>query len=97
MGAKENILTIEIEDGREALWKPIYLYTFLSVCLCPINVKTAEPIRATFFCGTSHDSREGLQMIKQISLKQILKIRELFHKTHVFLLFLFYNVCKQLK
>ena len=29
------------------------LYKFgLYVCLCPINVKTAEPIRAQILCGT---------------------------------------------
>ena len=35
----------------------------LSVCLYPIRVKTAEPIGAQIFCGTSRDHREGLWMI----------------------------------
>ena len=36
----------------------------MSVCLYPINVNTAEPIRPKFFCGTSLDPSEGLWMIK---------------------------------
>ena len=27
----------------------------LFVCLCPIKVMTAEPIRPNFFCSNSHD------------------------------------------
>ena len=36
----------------------------LFVCFYPINVKTAEPNGPKFFCGASHDPREGLGMIK---------------------------------
>ena len=39
----------------------LYIYfAWLSVCLYPINVKTAEPIRPQILCGTSRDPREGL-------------------------------------
>ena len=36
------------------------LLVYPSVRLYPINVKTAEPIRAKILCGTSHETREGL-------------------------------------
>ena len=35
----------------------------LSICLYPINAKTAEPI-AQILCRTSHDPRERLWMMK---------------------------------
>ena len=44
---KEHMFTIKIEDGREASYLYINL-ACLSVCLYPINVKTAEPIRPNF-------------------------------------------------
>ena len=36
----------------------------LSVCLYPINVKTAQPIGPKNFCVTSRDPREGLWLIE---------------------------------
>ena len=45
------------------LYTPLYIYTllfYLGVCLYPINVETAEPIRPKFFfVHTSHDPRQG--------------------------------------
>ena len=38
---------------------PGWVLVCLTVCLYPINVKTAEPIRPEFF-GTSRGLREGL-------------------------------------
>ena len=35
------------------------LFGCLFVCLCPINVKTDEPVGPNFFGGTSGDPREG--------------------------------------
>ena len=50
------MFTIEIEDGRERPKILIYILirlgclgVCLSVCLYPINVKTAEPIGPKFF------------------------------------------------
>ena len=47
---------------EQCMWVPgvsfsslLFLYIYfdcLSVCLCPINVKTAEPIRPKFFLGS---------------------------------------------
>ena len=54
---KENMFTINLEDGREAPSKAsLYinlacLSVCLSVCLYPINVKTAEPIGPKFVVG----------------------------------------------
>ena len=48
------MFTIEIEDGREVPKILVFLYfacLHMSVRLYPINVKTAEPIRPTFFVG----------------------------------------------
>ena len=36
----------------------------LSVCLYPINVKTAKPIGPKFFCGISYDTGEGYEWSK---------------------------------
>jgi len=57
----ENMFTINLEDGREApsktslyinlAWVSVCLFLCLSVCLYPINVKTAEPIGPKFFVG----------------------------------------------
>ena len=33
----------------------LYIHRCLSVCLSPINDKTAEPIESKFFCRTSHE------------------------------------------
>ena len=50
---KENMFTINLEDGREAPYKAsLYInLASLSVCLYPINVRTAEPIGTKFFVG----------------------------------------------
>jgi len=54
------MFTIYLEDGREAPSKASIEYKFglsvclsvwVSVCLYPINVKTAEPIGPKFFVG----------------------------------------------
>ena len=83
------------------------IYKFgLSVCLYPINVKTAEPIGPKFYCGTSRDPREGLWKIKisNICLYQnsivikffnILKIREIFCENPRIIFILFYDVHKE--
>ena len=87
----------------------VYLYinlACLSVCLYPINVKTAEPIGPNFFCGTSRDHRESLWMIKikqKCVLKvfnfvnkfKFLKIREFFLKIRKFFFFFVLNVNKK--
>ena len=75
----------------------------LGVCLCPINVKTAELIGPKFFGGPSSDPRKGLWMIKfsKICLHQnsIFKnfenLRIFFLNPQNLLLFLFYNVYKK--
>ena len=56
---KENMFTINLEDGREAPSKAsLYInLACLSVCLYPINVKTAEPIRPEF-CVEPHVAPE---------------------------------------
>ena len=58
---KENMFTINLEDGREAPSKArkkgakrleflVFInFACLPVCLYPINVKTAEPIGPKFF------------------------------------------------
>ena len=48
---KENKFTINLGDGREASSKASVYILCLSVCLYPINVKTAEPIGPKFFVG----------------------------------------------
>ena len=50
---KDNMFTIQIEDGREAPFKPsLYInLACLTVRFYPINVKTAEPIGPNFFVG----------------------------------------------
>ena len=59
---KENMFTINLEEGRKAPSKAsLYInLTCLSVCLYPKNVKTAEPIGPKSLCRTSRDPREGL-------------------------------------
>ena len=63
----------------------IYIYfVCLSVCLYPINVKTAEPIGPNFGVGPHVTPKEGLRMIKisKLGVKKffnfckILKMRE---------------------
>ena len=58
--------------------KVLSIYKFglsacLSVCLYPINVKTAKPIGTKFFVGHQRDHREGLRMIK-IKKNCVLKV-----------------------
>jgi len=50
---KENMFTTNLEDGCEAPSKAsLYInLACLSVCVCPINIKMAEPIGPTFFVG----------------------------------------------
>ena len=73
----------------------------LSVCLYPINVKTAE-----LFCVTSRDHREGLWMIKIsnifllqnlifIKFLKIMKFHEIFCETPRIIFVLFYDVHKE--
>jgi len=62
---KENMFTIEIEDGREAPEKPSYLYLstiyIYFACLLVSNKrKNSWTDWANILCGTSHDPREGL-------------------------------------
>ena len=82
----------------------MYLYinlACLSVCLYPINVKTAEPIGPKFFVP-----REGLWIIKisniclyqnsiVIKFFKILKIREIFCKNPRIIFVYFYDVHKE--
>ena len=50
---KENMFTIEIEDGRKSPKSLVYInFACLSVCLYPINVKTVEPIEPKFYMAT---------------------------------------------
>ena len=58
-----HVLISDSKSVKNTVNDLIYLYinlVCLSVCLYPINVKTAEPIGPNFF-GTSRDHREGLQ------------------------------------
>ena len=79
------------------------VFVCLSVCLFPINVKTAEPIGPKFFVG---HHKEGLSKIKisNICLHQnsifikflkILKIHEIFCENPRIIFVLFYDVHKE--
>jgi len=52
------------KKGAKRLEFLVYIYIrWLFVCLCTINVKTAEPIRSNFF-RTLQDPREGLWILR---------------------------------
>ena len=66
----ENIYSKEKEPNVEKIYskrrnltrESIYIHTLLvrlSVRLCPIKIKTTEPIGPTFFCGNSIHPSEG--------------------------------------
>jgi len=84
----------------------VCLFVCLSVCLYPINVKTAEPIGPKFFCGTSRDPMEGLWMIEILNIclhhnsifikfLEILNIHEIFCENPRIIFVLFYDVHKE--
>ena len=88
----EKMFTIEIV-GREAHWRTSYIhFTFLSVCLYLINVKTAELIGFKF-CVVTHMTPEKVNEWSKFQKLAPNKIRFSFFENPQTFLFVFVLQC----